>query len=60
MVSTMLFAKVEVCLIFQVKYAFVHDLLTTWNQEQVKVHISKFGEIERVILASNMKFSKRK
>jgi len=60
MVSTVLLAKVEFCLIFQVKFVFVHGLLTTWNEEQVKVHFSKFGEIERVVLASNMESAKRK
>ena len=44
----------------QVKSIFVEGFLPTWNEEQVKELFGKFGEIERVVLASNMQSSKRK
>lgn len=44
----------------QVKSVFVEGLLPRWNEEQVKERFGKFGEIERVVLASNMQSSKRK
>ena len=37
----------------QVKSILVEGLLPTWKEEQVKERFGKFGEIERVVLASN-------
>ncbi|GLJ31994.1 hypothetical protein SUGI_0644210 [Cryptomeria japonica] len=44
----------------QVKSVFVDGLPSTWNEEQVKERFSKFGEIEKVVLARNMQSAKRK
>lgn len=44
----------------QVKSVFVDGLPSTWNEEQVKEQFSKFGEIEKVVLARNMQSAKRK
>jgi RNA recognition motif-containing protein len=58
--STVLHAKVEACLSLQVKSVFVDGLQPTWNEEKVKEHFGKFGEIERVVLACNIQSAKRK
>lgn len=44
----------------QVKSVFVDGLQPTWNEEKVKEHFGKFGEIERVVLACNIQSAKRK
>lgn len=44
----------------QVKSVFVNILPPTWNEEHVKEHFGKFGEIERVVLSCNMQSAKRK
>ena len=58
--STVLLAKVGAFFPLQEKSIFVEGFVPTWIEEQVKERFGKFGEIERVFLASNMKSSERK
>ncbi|KAJ7555715.1 hypothetical protein O6H91_05G052000 [Diphasiastrum complanatum] len=44
----------------QVKSIFVDGMPTTWDEEHAKEHFSQYGEIERIVLARNMPFAKRK
>lgn len=44
----------------QVKSVFVDGMPPTWDEEKVKEHFEKFGEIERIVLARNMLSAKRK
>ena len=58
--STILLAKVGASFLLQVNSVFVEGFLPTWNDEQVNECFGKFGVIERVVLASNMQYCKRK
>ncbi|PIA31041.1 hypothetical protein AQUCO_05300104v1 [Aquilegia coerulea] len=44
----------------QVKTVFVDGLPASWDEDRVKEHLKKFGEIEKVELARNMPSAKRK
>lgn len=45
---------------WQVKSVFVDGMPSTWEEEKIREHFGKFGEIERVVLARNMLAAKRK
>eukprot|EP00262_Sarcandra_glabra_P002721 TRINITY_DN1312_c0_g1_i1.p1 TRINITY_DN1312_c0_g1~~TRINITY_DN1312_c0_g1_i1.p1 ORF type:complete len:788 (-),score=210.99 TRINITY_DN1312_c0_g1_i1:384-2747(-) len=44
----------------QVKTIFVDGLPASWDEDRVKEHLKKFGEIEKIELARNMPSAKRK
>ncbi|KAI3905154.1 hypothetical protein MKX01_017400, partial [Papaver californicum] len=44
----------------QVKTVFVDGLPASWDEDRVKEHLKKFGEIEKIELARNMPSAKRK
>lgn len=44
----------------QVKSVFVDGMPPTWDEDKVKEHFGKFGEIERIVLACNLLSPKRK
>lgn len=44
----------------QVKSVFVDGLPPHWSEDMVKQKLGKFGDIERIVLARNMPFAKRK
>eukprot|EP00250_Pteridium_aquilinum_P008297 c17831_g2_i1 orf=3-2219(-) len=44
----------------QVKSVFVDGIPPNWTEDKVKQSFEKFGEIERIVLARNMPFAKRK
>ena len=44
----------------QVKSVYAEGIPASWNEEKVKESFKKFGEIERIVLARNIKSSKRK
>jgi len=44
----------------QVKSVFVDGMPPSWDEEKVKEHFSKYGAIERIVLARNMLSAKRK
>ncbi|KAF6158877.1 hypothetical protein GIB67_012294 [Kingdonia uniflora] len=44
----------------QVKVVFVDGLPPSWDEDRVKEHLQKFGEIEKIELARNMPSAKRK
>ncbi|KAK6916147.1 RNA recognition motif domain [Dillenia turbinata] len=43
----------------QVKTVFLDGLPVSWNEDQVKEHLKKYGKIEKVELARNMPAAKR-
>lgn len=45
---------------WQVKSVFVDGMPSTWEEEKIREHFGKFGEIERIVLARNMPSAKRK
>jgi RNA recognition motif-containing protein len=45
---------------WQVKSVFVDGMPPTWEEEKVREHFGKFGEIDRIVLARNMLSAKRK
>ncbi|CAM6011617.1 unnamed protein product [Sphagnum balticum] len=44
----------------QVKSVFVDGMPPAWDEEKVREHFGKFGEIDRIVLARNMSAAKRK
>lgn len=44
----------------QVKSVFVDGIPPYWDEDRVKEHLKKYGEIERVVLARNMPTAKRR
>ncbi|KAH9307687.1 hypothetical protein KI387_035598, partial [Taxus chinensis] len=44
----------------QVKSVFVDGLPQFWDEDRVKEHLKKFGEIEKVVLSRNMPTAKRR
>lgn len=44
----------------QVKSVFVDGIPPFWDEDRVKEHLKKYGEIERVVLARNMPTAKRR
>lgn len=47
------------CFVFQVRTIFVDGLPAAWDEDRVKVHLKRFGRIEKVELARNMPAAKR-
>lgn len=45
---------------WQVKSVFVDGIPPTWEEEKIREHFGKFGEIESIVLARNMSSAKRK
>jgi RNA recognition motif-containing protein len=46
--------------VVQVKSVFVDGMPPAWDEEKVREHFGKFGEIDRIVLARNMSAAKRK
>lgn len=44
----------------QVKSVFAEGIPASWDEEKVRECFKKFGEIERIVVARNIKSSKRK
>ncbi|KAK1263566.1 hypothetical protein QJS04_geneDACA009417 [Acorus gramineus] len=44
----------------KVKTVYTEGLPSSWDEEKVREHFKKFGEIERVVLARDMQSAKRK
>ncbi|RZC69265.1 hypothetical protein C5167_032340 [Papaver somniferum] len=54
------FIQPDDAIMAQVKTVFVDGLPASWNEDRVKEHLKKFGEIEKIELARNMPSAKRK
>lgn len=44
----------------QVKSVYAEGIPSSWDEEKVKKHFKKFGEIERVALSRNIQSARRK